>query len=114
MFIARQDFLDKYCAWLFPILFEVERRTNFGNSSEDGTRPIGKICETLLNVYVCHNKIKTLYKPIYVLVDRKPKFYITMLQRLSWLVKTFFYHIYIRPCYILSEVSAEINQPQDY
>jgi hypothetical protein len=108
MFIAKYDFLDKYCAWLFPVLFEVERRINLENSNEDGQRLIGIICEALLNVYVYHNKIRILYKPIYVLVGRKPKFYKTMLYRLWTVIENFFYYIYIRPSDFLLEMMGNV------
>lgn len=58
MFIAKKNFISKYCQWLFPILFELERRLK-SNIKKDPyqRRYIGFIAERLLNLYIYHNKM---------------------------------------------------------
>ena len=54
MFIARREIYDEYCSWLFPILFECEKRIK---PKEDGYqgRVIGFLAERLLSVFFLHN-----------------------------------------------------------
>jgi len=68
MFVTSKDNFDKYCNWLFPILFEVEKRIII---SQDGyqVRVLGFIGERLLNLYVYHNKFKVKYLPVVKIDD---------------------------------------------
>lgn len=58
MFIGRYDFVDKYCTWLFDILFEAERRIDITQYSDYQKRVFGFLAERLFNVYVKHNNLK--------------------------------------------------------
>lgn len=65
----RSDFND-YCSWLFSILFEVEKQLDkkeIGAKERKGyyKRIYGFMAERLLNVYVIHNKLNVVEKPIY-------------------------------------------------
>jgi len=71
LFIARYDFFDKYFEWLFPILFEVEKRIDVSEYDSFQKRVIAFLAERLLNIYVYHNKLKTVYEPMYYIEDRK-------------------------------------------
>lgn len=55
MFIARHEILDKYCSWLFPVLFRCEEIIG---EKEDAyqNRYAGFLAERLLTVYLVHNK----------------------------------------------------------
>lgn len=57
MFIMKKDELNKYCSWLFDILFEVEKRVAI---SEDPyqSRIFGFMSERLINIYVEKNRLK--------------------------------------------------------
>ena len=64
MFIMRRDLLDRYCTWLFDILFELEKRVNDSShadcSARNAERPIqinsqrlyGYVAERLLDVWL--------------------------------------------------------------
>jgi hypothetical protein len=57
IFVAKTDWLNKYCTWLFSILFELENRMI---PSEDPyqKRVYGFMAERLLTLYVRHNNFK--------------------------------------------------------
>ena len=59
MFVAHKNLIDRYCDWLFPILFEAENiidKQTYVNDSYR-TRLFGFISERLLNVWISHNNI---------------------------------------------------------
>ena len=58
MFIMKKDKLDEYCAWLFDILFELEKRVDNTKYDDFHARFYGRISELLLDVWVNKNKIK--------------------------------------------------------
>ena len=64
MFITSFCEFSKYCSWLFPILFEIQKRTDIRGYSEQQARIYGFMAERLFNLYIYHNKIKTKYLPI--------------------------------------------------
>ena len=64
MFIMSRNNFDKYCAWLFPLLEEVERRTDITNYNSVQKRIYGYMGERLLNVWLEANKIQSIEKPI--------------------------------------------------
>jgi len=61
MFIARKEAFNDYCDWLFPILFEVEKRIGEIDDNYQN-RYAGFVAERLLSVYLRHNRDK--YKVI--------------------------------------------------
>lgn len=75
MFIMRRDKLDSYCAWLFDVLFELERRLDISAYSDNDKRVFGFVSERLLDVWLETNAVK--YREIpYVFLERQ-----------NWLVK---------------------------
>ena len=58
MFVMRREFLDAYCAWLFGILFEVERRLDISDYSANDRRVFGFLSERLLDVWVKKNGLR--------------------------------------------------------
>jgi len=52
MVIMRKDYLDCYCSWLFPILFELEKRVDVSELSDFQKRFYGRISEIMLNVWL--------------------------------------------------------------
>lgn len=58
MFIASEKVFDDYCNWLFPILFEVEKRVDLTGYNDYQKRIFGFISERLLIVYIKYNKLK--------------------------------------------------------
>lgn len=57
MLIAKRTVYDAYCAWLFDILFELERRLDITSYPPFEARVFGRIGELLLNVWVEQNRI---------------------------------------------------------
>lgn len=56
MFIMRKDIFFDYCSWLFPILEEFDKQTDYGTYSKEALRTPGHLSERLLNIYLMHHK----------------------------------------------------------
>lgn len=65
MFIMKKDILNKYCTWLFDILFELEKRIPPEKYDKFHARYLGRISELLLDVWINTNHIK--YKEVRVI-----------------------------------------------
>ncbi len=52
--IMKQELLDAYCRWLFPILFELQKRVEIQNLSDEQKRIYGRVSEILFNVWLDH------------------------------------------------------------
>lgn len=64
MFIAKKSVLDSYSSWLFPILFELEKRIYTANYDAYQKRVIGFIAERLFNVWIIHHsELKVKHYP---------------------------------------------------
>ena len=57
MFIMKKNILDRYCTWIFDILFELEKRINPNNYSPFHARYLGRISECLLDVWINVNEV---------------------------------------------------------
>ena len=62
--VCRRSILHAYCEWLFPILFELERRVDLSKLDGYQSRLIGFAAERLINVWVLHNNIVVSYCPV--------------------------------------------------
>lgn len=60
MFVMRRDLYNRYCEWLFTILFELEKRIDFSEYDTYEARVFGFVSEILLDVWLEKNNI--LYK----------------------------------------------------
>jgi hypothetical protein len=69
MFIMSWDNFDRYCNWVFPILFEVERRINPTNYPINQVRVFGYMHEILLWVFIEKNKMNKYYSQITWVTD---------------------------------------------
>lgn len=58
MIIAKKHIFDKYCEWLFSILFRVEEELVRIYPEIDLSRSIGMIGERLLDVWLIYNEVK--------------------------------------------------------
>lgn len=75
MFIMKKEYLDKYCDWMFKILFELENRIDPKQYDSFHARYLGRISELLLDVWINTNKLN--YKEVKV-ID---------MQNVNWLKK---------------------------
>lgn len=64
MFIMRREHADRYCAWLFDILFELERRLDISTYSINDARVFGFVAERLMDVWVETNRLKCREMPV--------------------------------------------------
>ncbi|MBQ8683108.1 MAG: DUF4422 domain-containing protein [Clostridia bacterium] len=55
MVVASREIFDAYCAWLFAVLFELERHVDMTGYTPYQQRLYGFLSERLLNVWVAHN-----------------------------------------------------------
>jgi hypothetical protein len=60
MFVMRKALFDHYCAWLFDILFELEKRLDISTYSAYDQRVFGFVAERLLDVYLLTEKVPTM------------------------------------------------------
>ena len=75
MFIMKKEILDAYCAWLFDVLFELEKRLDISQYSQNDRRVFGFVSERLLDVWLETNEV--VYRELpYVFMERQ-----------NWLVK---------------------------
>jgi hypothetical protein len=52
MMICRKELFDRYCSWLFPLLAQVEQKTDISNYDPFQARLYGYLAERLLRVWV--------------------------------------------------------------
>ena len=52
MMILEKSLFNDYCSWLFPILFELEKRVDTSNYSDFDKRYMGRISERMFNVWL--------------------------------------------------------------
>jgi len=64
MFICNYDIFEKYCIWLFDILFEAEKQIKLSPYKYQ-QRVFGFLGERLQLLYFTHNKYTIKYLPIY-------------------------------------------------
>ena len=65
MFIMKKEILNRYCEWLFDILFELENRVEFDQYDSFHARFFGRISERLLDVWLRTEGLK--YKEVRVI-----------------------------------------------
>lgn len=56
MFVMKHDLFDAYCAWMFPILFELEKRLPPAQYDAFDARYLGRVSERLLDPWLATNK----------------------------------------------------------
>ena len=81
MFIMSREMMDEYCSWLFPILFELDKKIDYSRYDRYNTRMIGFVAERLINVSV-HKKQLTV-KEFPVFSTEEPGFLQRIQKKLS-------------------------------
>ncbi len=69
MFIMKKDYFDSYCSWLFPIIFEADKRIDTSNYTPMEARAVAYFGEFMLDIWMENNPIN--YKEISVLYMEK-------------------------------------------
>lgn len=64
MFIMRKDLFDAYCEWLFDILFELEKRLDISDYSQNDARVFGFVSERLIDTWIEGNKLDYQELPV--------------------------------------------------
>ena len=57
MFVMKKDIFDKYCEWMFGILFELEKRVDNSKYDSFHARFYGRVSELMLDIFLRTNKI---------------------------------------------------------
>lgn len=64
MFIMKRELADRYCEWMFDILFELERRLDISAYSKYDARVFGFVSERLLDPWLLTNGIRHVEVPV--------------------------------------------------
>lgn len=64
MFVMRRPLFDEYSAWLFDVLFELERRLDISSYSPYDARVFGFVAERLLDIYLLTRGIPFAELPV--------------------------------------------------
>ena len=64
MMVMKKPLFDDYCAWLFDILFELEKRLDISAYSAYDRRVFGFVAERILDAYIDARKIKYAELPV--------------------------------------------------
>lgn len=77
MFIMPKEIVDDYCAWLFPILFELEKQIDISEYNQFQARLFGRVSEILFNVWLMENNFRLKEIPWKYIgnIDYKRKLY---------------------------------------
>lgn len=69
MFIMKKNLFDQYCAWVFPILLEADRRVDVSEYTPMETRAVAYLGEFMLDIWNEQQKIP--YKELAVMFMEK-------------------------------------------
>lgn len=64
MFIMKADLFDRYCEWMFDVLFELEKRLDISQYSAYDSRVFGFVSERLLDIWIQTNELSYLNTPV--------------------------------------------------
>lgn len=77
MFIMKKEYFDKYCEWLFDILFKVEKCLDISAYTASEARVFGYLSELMLDVWLESNSFS--YKELNVM----------FMEKQNWIIKGF-------------------------
>lgn len=60
MFVMKKELFDEYCAWLFDILFELEKRIDVSSYNQYEARVFGFLSERLFNVWLEKQQLRKI------------------------------------------------------
>lgn len=70
MFVMERSFFDRYCTWLFDVLFELERCLDISAYSDYDRRVFGFVAERLMDVWVRTENVPYTELPV-VFTDKQ-------------------------------------------
>lgn len=70
MFIMKADLFDRYCEWMFDVLFELEKRLDISQYSAYDSRVFGFVSERLLDIWIQTNELNYLNTPVEFMEDQ--------------------------------------------
>lgn len=70
MFIMKREYFDEYMSWMFSILFELEKRLDISDYSDNDKRVFGFVSERLLDVWINTNKYRYIELPVQYMEDQ--------------------------------------------
>ena len=65
MFIMSREMMDEYCSWLFPILFELDKKIDYSRYDSYNTRMIRFVGERSINVWVRKKQLTVKEFPVF-------------------------------------------------
>lgn len=65
MFVMKKSDMDRYCEWLFHILFKVEPLIDLESRTAYQKRVFGFLSERLFNIWIHHETFKIIEMPVY-------------------------------------------------
>lgn len=77
MFVMKKSLFDKYCKWLFDILFVLEQRIDISGYDKYNMRVFGFLSERLFNVWLENENLKVEVKDI------------IFLEKINWIKKIY-------------------------
>ncbi len=72
-FIMDRVHLNAFCTWLFDILFEIEKRTDFDGYDEYQQRVLGYLAERLMDVWLEHDQVE--FQEVKLLLLERPNWF---------------------------------------
>ena len=72
MFIAKREFVNSYCEWLFDVLAKLEQRVSLEGYDSQHKRIYGYIAEVLLNVYIHKHSKRCKYFYMQNVIELSP------------------------------------------
>ena len=88
MFIAKREFVNDYCEWLFDVLAKVEGRISLQDYDTQHKRIYGYFAEVLLNVYIHRHAKRCKY--CYMLTIQETSSAKTLIYRIRQFVRKFY------------------------
>jgi len=70
MFVMKKKYFDRWCAFLFDVLFELEKRLDISSYNQNDARVFGFVAERLIDVWLITNKVRYKDMPYVFMEDQ--------------------------------------------